>query len=52
MFKGFGTSRHVQSRLAALDALRTKVMITDAKLNIIYANPATMALMKDAEAGV
>jgi PAS domain S-box-containing protein len=52
VFKGFGTSRHVQSRLAALDALRTKVMITDAKLNIIYANPATMALMKDAEAAV
>lgn len=38
------------ARLAALDALRTNVMIADENLVITYINPSTVALMKEAEA--
>ncbi len=37
-------------KVAALDALRTKVMIADADLNIVYVNPTAIALMREAEA--
>ncbi|WP_191082852.1 methyl-accepting chemotaxis protein [Roseococcus microcysteis] len=37
-------------RLAALDALRAKVMIADPDLTIVYANPAVMRLLGEAEA--
>jgi PAS domain S-box-containing protein len=40
----------VPRKAAAIDALRTKVMIADAGLNIVYMNPAAMALMREAEA--
>ncbi len=37
-------------RAGALDALRTKIMMADAELNITYMNPAAVALMREAEA--
>jgi PAS domain S-box-containing protein len=36
--------------VAALDALRTKVMLADENLNITYLNASALALMKEAEA--
>jgi methyl-accepting chemotaxis protein len=38
------------AKVLALDALRTNVMIADAKLNITYMNPAVRELLQDAEA--
>jgi len=37
------------ARLAALDLLRTNVMLADAKLNITYMNPPLLAFMREAE---
>jgi PAS domain S-box-containing protein len=37
-------------RLAALDALGARVMLTDASLTIVHVNAAAMALMREAEA--
>ena len=36
--------------MLALDALRTNVMIADAKLKITYMNPTVRALLQEAEA--
>ena len=46
----FGKTTFDVTRIAALDALRTNVMIADPDLNIIYVNPSAMALMREAEA--
>ncbi len=45
MFKTLTNS----AKLGALDNISANVMIADAKLNIIYMNPATRDLMKEAE---
>lgn len=37
------------ARLAALDLIRTNVMLADAKLNITYMNPSLLAFMREAE---
>lgn len=37
------------ARLAALDLIRTNVMLADAKLNITYMNPPLLAFMREAE---
>ena len=37
------------AKLGALDNISANIMIADAKLNIIYMNPATQDLMKEAE---
>src|SRR4051794_21599999 len=38
------------SRISALNAIRTNVMITDNDLNITYMNPSVITLMREAEA--
>lgn len=38
------------AKTLALDALQANVMVADAKLNIMYMNPAVMELLKEAEA--
>ena len=37
------------AKLGALDNISANVMIADAKLNILYMNPATRDLLKEAE---
>jgi PAS domain S-box-containing protein len=37
------------TRIAALDAVRTNVMIADSELNIIHMNPSVINLMREAE---
>ncbi|WP_165223712.1 methyl-accepting chemotaxis protein [Affinirhizobium pseudoryzae] len=37
------------NKLLALDALKANVMVADAKLNIMYMNPAVVELLKEAE---
>ena len=49
MFGRFKREDSATSRLKALDALRTNVMIADTDLTITYMNPAVMALMREAE---
>jgi methyl-accepting chemotaxis protein len=46
---GFLTRGGKAARLAALDRLRTNVMLADAKLNITYMNPPLLAFMREAE---
>lgn len=50
MFGLFRDKTPALSRVAALDALRTNVMIADLDLTIRYMNPSVIALMKEAEA--
>ena len=47
---GSAAKESMKSRIAALDALRTSVMIADPQLNIRYMNPAVFKLMEEAEA--
>lgn len=49
MFKMFKTDRALTTRIAALDALRSNVMVADGGLNIIYMNPSVVELMREAE---
>ncbi|MBP0445520.1 PAS domain-containing protein [Roseomonas sp. SSH11] len=49
MFGSFRAESATALRVAALDALRTNVMIADSDLTIIYMNPSVMALMREAE---
>ncbi|MFC5309582.1 hypothetical protein ACFPM2_31170, partial [Azospirillum picis] len=37
-------------KMAALDALRAKVMVADEDLTIVHVNPAVVALLREAEA--
>ena len=47
---GMGSKRDPRAaQVAALESLRTSVMIADSKLNITYMNPAVFALMREAE---
>ena len=50
MFGRFRSEDHGALRCAALDGLRTNVMIADPDLTIVYMNPSVMALMREAEA--
>ncbi len=50
MFWQTNKSGAMAARVAALDALRTNVMIADSQLNITYMNTAVRALMQEAEA--
>ncbi|MDJ0387979.1 PAS domain-containing methyl-accepting chemotaxis protein [Roseomonas sp. E05] len=50
MFGSLGRRNGSPLKLAALDALRTNVMIADNNLTIVYMNPAVEALLKEAEA--
>jgi methyl-accepting chemotaxis protein len=43
-------AQHQAAVIASLAVLRTKVMIADNDLNILYVNPAAMSLMQEAEA--
>lgn len=45
----FRRSQMVKHKIAALDALRTNVMLADAKLNITYLNPELDRLLRQAE---
>ena len=50
MFGRFNSVSSTVLQTAALDALRTNVMIADTDLTITYMNPSVMALMREAEA--
>jgi len=43
------TSGSATARTAALESLKTNVMIADPDLNIVYMNPSVIALMREAE---
>ncbi|NUB01725.1 PAS domain S-box protein [Azospirillum melinis] len=48
----FGRRKHTlafERRMAALDAVRTKVMVTDDALTIVHVNPALVALLREVE---
>ncbi|UEM25024.1 methyl-accepting chemotaxis protein (plasmid) [Skermanella mucosa] len=49
MFTLFRKDKALTTRIAALDALRSNVMIADGDLNIIYMNPSVAELMREAE---
>ena len=50
MFGRRKNTKAAASRIIALNALRTNVMIADNDLNITYVNPSVLALMQEAEA--
>ena len=50
MLRRLRTDGRLTAKSAALDALRTNVMLADAELNIVYMNPSVTALMREAEA--
>lgn len=50
MFFSRSKSTKPDFRLAALDAIQAKLMIADKDLNIIHMNPATIGMMREAEA--
>jgi PAS domain S-box-containing protein len=50
MFGFSRDSKDFSSRLMALDMVKANVMIADDKLNITYMNPATVSLLREAEA--
>ncbi|WP_376959578.1 PAS domain-containing methyl-accepting chemotaxis protein [Azospirillum sp. A26] len=48
----FGRGKHnlaLKRKMAALDALRAKVMVADADLTIVHVNPAVVGLLREAE---
>ncbi|MDG3441316.1 methyl-accepting chemotaxis protein [Nitrospirillum amazonense] len=48
----FGFSKNngaINRKIAAIDALRAKVMVADEDLNIVYVNPSVVALLRDVE---
>jgi len=49
MLERFKKNKLGTFRVAALDALRTNVMLTDNELNIIHMNPSVEALLREAE---
>jgi PAS domain S-box-containing protein len=49
MLERFKKNKLETFRIAALDALRTNVMLTDNELNIIHMNPSVEALLREAE---
>ena len=49
MLGRFSKTKNLSAKVAALDALRTNVMVADNDLNIIYMNPSVTALMREAE---
>ena len=50
MLKFFAPEKRLDSRIAALHALRANVMVADRDYNIIYMNPSVMAMLREAEA--
>ena len=50
MWKAFKTEKRLDSRIAALHALRANVMVADRDYTIVYMNPSVMALLREAEA--
>ncbi|ALG71260.1 chemotaxis protein [Azospirillum thiophilum] len=50
MFGRGKNNRVLAQKMAALDALRAKVMIADENLTIVHVNPAAAALLREAEA--
>ncbi|MBP2297809.1 methyl-accepting chemotaxis protein [Azospirillum picis] len=50
MFGRGKINRALAQKMAALDALRAKVMVADEDLTIVHVNPAAVALLREAEA--
>jgi PAS domain S-box-containing protein len=50
MFGRGKTNRALARKMAALDALRARVMVADTDLNIVHVNPAVTALLREVEA--
>ncbi|MBK1837970.1 PAS domain-containing methyl-accepting chemotaxis protein [Azospirillum sp. YIM B02556] len=49
MFGRGKNNRALARKMAALDALRAKVMVADVDLNIVHVNPAVAALLREVE---
>ncbi len=50
LFRRRGNNGFLIAKAAALEALRTNVMLADADLTIVYMNPSVISLMREAEA--
>ncbi|MGQ9370047.1 methyl-accepting chemotaxis protein [Azospirillum sp. ST 5-10] len=49
MFRRRKVNQALARKMAALDAVRARVMIADAELNIVHVNPSAAALLREAE---